>query len=98
VTIRSKIKKELEGEGLITVQQGNQMFPNLDGMIDLSDQIFREFRDILAGWNRKYTEIGKPMIKYSRFLMIYSDFFKNYKDTEEKLKILMSKSERAKRI
>jgi len=30
--------------------------------------------------------------------MIYSDFFKNYKETEEKLKILTSKSERAKRI
>ena len=82
VTLRDKVKKELQAANLINNQQANNMFPNLDGMIDLSSQIYQEFSIILDKWERKTPCIGHSMIKFSRFLMIYSDFFKNLNDTQ----------------
>ena len=68
------------------------MFPNIDGMIDLSDQIYQEFSIILKKWERKTTLIGTAMLKFSPFLMIYSDFFKNLNETQTKLKAILAKS------
>lgn len=68
------------------------MFPNIEGMIDLSGQIHDELKAILQGWNRSTTILGTPMIKYSRFLMIYSDFFKNLVETQTKLRDILAKN------
>jgi hypothetical protein len=65
------------------------MFPNLDGMIILSKQIYEDMNALLMGWNRKTTLIAPTMIKYSKFMLVYSDFFKNYQNTEKKLKNLL---------
>ena len=48
---------------------------------------------LLAGWNRKSTLIGPTMIRYSKFMLVYSDFFKNKKKTEERLKLLLENQE-----
>ena len=98
VTIKERIKQELEAAGLISSLQANQMFPNLDGMISLSEQIHAELREILLTWDRNKSILSTPMIKYSRFLMIYSDYFKNLLDTQKKLKSLLSKNEEARQI
>lgn len=74
------------------------MFPNLEGMIILSDQIYGELVEVLKRWNRKDTLLGTVMIKFSQFLMIYSDFFKNLIKTQQLLKDLLSRSEKAKAI
>ena len=42
--------------------------------------------------------IGTSMIKYSRFLILYSDFFKNLNETMVKLKTIRTKSEKARVI
>lgn len=74
------------------------MFPNIDGMIDLSQQIHIALKEVLAGWNRKTTLIGDTMCKFSRFFIIYSDFFKNLYETQQKLKKILSTSEQARSI
>lgn len=74
------------------------MFPNIEGMIDLSGQIHDELKAILQNWNRSTTILGTPMIKFSRFLMIYSDFFKNLVDTQSKLRDILAKNEKARQI
>lgn len=38
------------------------------------------------------------MIKFSQFMLVYSDFFKNYNSTECKLKILVESNEQVKSI
>jgi hypothetical protein len=38
------------------------------------------------------------MIKYARFLMAYSDFFKNYEKTEQKLNLLVENNQEAKEV
>ena len=43
VTIRDKVKDELVNANLINKLQAKSMFPNIDGMIDLSSQIYQEF-------------------------------------------------------
>lgn len=69
------------------------MFPNIDGMINLSEQIFSELKSVLQNWNRNTTMIGNIMLKYSRFLMIYADYFKNMESTLQKLKRILSTKE-----
>jgi hypothetical protein len=98
ITIRDRIMKELQAAGLITSQEAKWMFPNIDGMIDLSAQIYQEFKELLNHWQRRTTIIGLPMIKYSRFLILYSDFFKNLTETQNKLKALLAKHDKARRI
>ena len=53
------------------------MFPNIEGMIDLSQQIHLALKEKLTTWNSKATLIADTMCKFSRFFIIYSDFFKN---------------------
>ena len=65
------------------------MFPNLDGMIILSKQIYEDMNALLVDWNRNTTLIAPTMIKYSKFMLVYSDFFKNHQNTEKKLKNLL---------
>lgn len=74
------------------------MFPNIEGMIIFSDQIYRELVEVLKVWNRKDTLLGTVMIKFSQFFMIYSDFFKNLLKTQRTLKDLVEKNEKAKNI
>ena len=74
------------------------MFPNLDGMIELSGQIYDEMKVILDHWERNSTMIGPTMIKFSKFLMIYIDFFKNLPNTQQKLRTILMKSDKAKTI
>lgn len=53
---------------------------------------------IQAKWNRRETLIAPNMIKYSQFMLVYSDFFKNYQTTEKKLKLLVDNNEIAQKI
>lgn len=64
------------------------MFPNVLGMIHLSRQIHADMEALLMGWDRRLTLVGPTMIRYSKFMLVYSDFFKNYQATEKKLKLL----------
>lgn len=65
------------------------MFPNVNGMIILSKQIYEDMNALLMDWNRRTTLIAPTMIRYSKFMLVYSDFFKNYQHTEKKLKNLL---------
>jgi hypothetical protein len=74
------------------------MFPNLDGMIELSKELHRDLKVVFSHWNRKTTQIGSIMCRFASFFKIYSDFFKNFNDTQQKLKKILSTSEQAKLI
>lgn len=74
------------------------MFANLDGMINLSNQMYTEFKSILEGWNRRKTMIGHSMAKYSRFLIIYNEYLVNLAQTQSKIKRLLEEKPQAKLI
>lgn len=74
------------------------MFPNISGMIHLSGNIFKDMEAILQKWDRRTTLIGPSMIQYSKFMLVYSQFFKNYENTERKLKLLAENNQQAKNI
>ena len=65
------------------------MFPNIQGMIHLSHQLYADLTNIFSIWERKTTLIGQTMLRYARFMLVYSDFFKNYQNTERKIKMLV---------
>ena len=64
-------------------------------MIQLSHQLYSDLSGIFGNWERRTTLIGQIMIRYSRFMLVYSDFFKNYQNTERKLKLLVQNNEEA---
>ena len=43
--------------------------------------MYSELSDIFSNWERRTTLLGKIMTKYSRFMLVYTDFFKNYQST-----------------
>ena len=88
-TIHEKMELPLKDSGAISEEEQREMFPNIEGMIQLSSQIYTDLSQIFSSWNRHITMIGQTMIRYSRFMLVYSDFFKNYNNTERKLKLLV---------
>ncbi len=48
---------------------------------------------ILANWNRNTTLIATSMIQYSKFMLIYADFFKNYNASVKKINLLLNTNE-----
>jgi len=68
------------------------MFANIDSMIQLSKQLSEEFNVKFAGWDCRKTMIGQTMIRFSKFLLVYSDFFKNCNETQRKLKQMLKEN------
>ena len=64
-------------------------------MIQLSRQLYSDLSGIFGKWERRTSLIGQVMIRYSRFMLVYSDFFKNYQNTQRKLKLLVQNNEEA---
>ena len=89
MTLNTKVKKKFEEAQIITLEESKKMFANLDGMINLSNQMYTEFKCILEGWNRRKTLIGHSMAKYSRFLIIYNEYLVNLAQTQSKIKRLL---------
>lgn len=67
-------------------------------MIGLSAELRKELDQKLASWNRHTTLIGHTMKKYAKFLLVYSDYFKNLSSTQLRLKDLLSTRESVKEI
>lgn len=76
---------------MLAKQELIEIFPNIDGMIQLSDMILIQFQAVFAKWNSKTTKIGQEMAFYAQSLKIYSDFFNSYMENADKLKGLRSK-------
>jgi hypothetical protein len=53
---------------------------------------------LLGPWNRRTTLIGPEMITVARFMIVYSEYFKRYGDTQRKLKLLVENNEQVKKI
>ena len=49
-------------------------------------------------WNRHETLLGGIMKKYSKFLLVYSEYFKNLNNTQNILNNLLKVKPRAKEI
>ena len=74
------------------------MFANIESMIQLSTQMQHELGKIFQGWDRHTTLIGAVMKKYSKFLLVYSDYFKNLNQTQNVLKNLVLSNPKAQEI
>lgn len=69
------------------------MFPNIEGMIQLSSQLLVDTEQLKATWNVHSTLLGPTMIRYSKFLQIYSEFFKCYSNTRDRLQSMLGTRE-----
>lgn len=77
-SIKEHIKQPLLESQCITPNDVAAMFPNLESMIGLSMQLREELNAKFEGWDRRKTLIGQTMIRFSKFLLVYSDYFKNF--------------------
>jgi len=68
------------------------MLANVEAMIQLSAQLKEELEAKFNKWDRRTTEIGKTMTKFSKFMLVYSDYFKNLASTQAKIKAILSRS------
>lgn len=71
--------------GAISELQEQELFPNIKGMIDLSSQLLSDVTKLRDEWSPHTTLIGQTMIRYSKFLQIYSEFFRSYQRTLARL-------------
>lgn len=67
-------------------------------MIGLSVQLREELNAKFLAWDRRTTVIGQTMIRFSKFLLVYSDFFKNFNETQKKLKSILAENAEARKI
>jgi hypothetical protein len=81
----------LQESKAISEEEEREMFPNIQGMINLSEQLFQDVDKLKTTWNASATLIGPTMVRYSKFLQIYSEFFKSYTNTLTKLKNMLER-------
>ena len=72
------------------------MFANLESMIGLSTQLQEEIKEKFEKWDPRTTELGMTMIRFSKFLLVYADYFKNLNDSQKKLKDILKRHDKAK--
>lgn len=70
--ILEKMQIPLRNCGAISEEEEKELFPNIQGMIDLSSQLLTDVTNLKDKWSSHSTLIGKTMIRYSKFLQIYS--------------------------
>lgn len=68
------------------------MFPNVESMIGLSVQLREDLNAKFQSWDRRKTLIGQTMIRFSKFLLVYSDYFKNFNESQKKLKQILAEN------
>lgn len=78
ISIKERIQQPLLESQCITANDAAVMFPNVESMIGLSIQLREELNAKFEGWDRRKTLIGQTMIRFSKFLLVYSDYFKNF--------------------
>ena len=66
------------------------MFSGIDSMISLSGQLREELAVKFDTWDRRKTMLGQTMIKFSKFLLVYNEFFKNFNETQKRLKQILT--------
>ena len=74
------------------------MFAGIESMVQLSTEMKHELGDIFKVWDRHKTMIGATMKKYSKFMLVYSDYFKNLNQTQNTLNNLVKSNPKAKEI
>ncbi len=90
LSIKERIQQPLLESQCITSNDVAKMFPNVESMIGLSVQLREELQAKFDGWDRRKTMIGQTMIRFSKFLLVYSDYFKNFNETQRRLKQLLA--------
>jgi hypothetical protein len=75
--------------GVTSEEDEKELFPNIQGMINLSSQLLTDVTALKDAWNSHTTLIGQTMIRYSKFLQIYSEFFRSYRRTLARLEELL---------
>ncbi len=81
--IISQIQKPLNQSNLITAEEDKILFPNLGGIIMLSEQMHLTMKGFLESWHPVKTEIAQAVIKLSNFFKIYIEYFNNYEKGKE---------------
>lgn len=66
------------------------MFSGIDSMISLSAQLREELAVKFETWDRRKTMLGQTMTKFSKFLLVYNEFFKNFNETQKRLKQILA--------
>lgn len=98
ISIRDRIRAPLLEKDCISQAEAALMFPGVEAMIGLSLQLGEELGAKLQTWDRRTTTIGQSMIRFSKFLLVYSEFFKNFNESQRRLKELTTNNEKARDI
>lgn len=62
-------------------------------MINLSEQLLMDITKLKDSWNPLTTVVGPTMLRYSKFLQIYAEFFRTYERTRKWLFNLLQRKE-----
>ena len=52
----------------------------------------------MSVWDRRTTKIGAKMTRYAKFFLIYTEFFKSYYQTQNRIKEILEQNPKAKEI
>jgi hypothetical protein len=92
ISIKERIQQPLYESQCISENDVARMFPNVESMIGLSVQLREELNAKFEAWDRRKTMIAQTMIRFSKFLLVYSDYFKNFNETQRRLKVLLAEN------
>lgn len=77
---------------MITSDEEKLIFPNMDGIIKLSEEMHSTMEGVLGTWHPYRTQIAPAIKKLSSFFMIYIEYFNNYEKGKDVLFKLESRA------
>ena len=71
---------------MISKDEERILFPNIKGMIDLSENLCRCISQAITSWSPNLTVIGEDLILLHKFFMIYREYCNNFMKGQEIIK------------
>jgi len=65
---------ELVKRGIISEKQSAQMFPSIDAIMKVNQQLYKELAAVIDEWSNSTSKIGHIFLKYGNFFKMYQDY------------------------
>lgn len=80
IILRDKVRNPLLEKGYINVYESQNIFPNLDPMIQLSEEMLIRIQKLYSEWDPINTELAPSLGPLSNCLRLYKDYTFRYEE------------------
>ena len=84
--IMEQIQKPLNEKKLITDEEDRILFPNINSIIKLSEEMLGEIKNMIKNWDPRKTMIGETLINFHKYFIIYRDYCNNFMKGQQIIK------------